>query len=63
MLRAEAPNDGLGLTDASVGFKCWPDSDAPSLRLSVLLKIFYIFHLSVCLHDSPFEYLTLEGGT
>lgn len=64
MVRAEAPNDGPGLTDASVGFKCWPDSDAPSLRLSFLLfKIFYIFHLSVCLHDSPSEYLTLEGGT
>lgn len=64
MVRAEAPNDGPGLTDASVGFKCWPDSDAPSLRLSfLLLKIFYIFHLSVCLRDSPSEYLTLEGGT
>lgn len=63
MLRAEVPNDAPGLADASVGSKCWAWLRRCLTQAFSSSSLWCIFHLSVCLHDSPSEYLTLEEGT
>lgn len=63
MLRAEVPNDAPGLADASVGSTCWAWLRRCLTQAFSSSSLWCIFHLSVCLHDSPSEYLTLEEGT